>query len=118
MKSRIRKCPIGDHAGIYFSVAFAARSSLIRLATNPSYLLRLLAFVVNFVIACSNESLVLLDSNDREGQKNILRSRELIYGGQDAKSGRYPYFVRLVGTGQCGGALIAPEVVITAAHCK
>ena len=118
MRSRIRKRPNGDHAGIYVSVAFAASSSSIRLSTNTSYLLRLLAFVVNFVVACSNDSLVSLNSNDTLDKKKILRSRDLIYGGQDAKSGRYPYFVRLVGTGQCGGALIAPEIVITAAHCK
>ena len=44
--------------------------------------------------------------------------RRLIYGGRNTMEGRYPYFARLVGEAQCGGALIAPEVVITAAHCE
>ena len=45
-------------------------------------------------------------------------SQTRLYGGDNAPADRYPYFVRLVGAAQCGGALIAPDVVVTAAHCK
>lgn len=38
----------------------------------------------------------------------------LIYGGTEAMPGEYPYFVNLPG---CGGALIARDTVLTAAHC-
>jgi len=38
-----------------------------------------------------------------------------IVGGDDAAIGDYPYFVVM---GGCGGALIAPDIVLTAAHCK
>lgn len=38
----------------------------------------------------------------------------LIVNGQDANVGEYPYFVDLDG---CGGSLIAPNVVLSAAHC-
>ncbi|KAL3778872.1 hypothetical protein HJC23_005979 [Cyclotella cryptica] len=42
-----------------------------------------------------------------------------IVGGVEAISGRYPYTVALTSNGFqfCGGSLIAPDTVITAAHC-
>eukprot|EP00543_Licmophora_paradoxa_P004373 CAMPEP_0202441804 /NCGR_PEP_ID=MMETSP1360-20130828/1314_1 /ASSEMBLY_ACC=CAM_ASM_000848 /TAXON_ID=515479 /ORGANISM="Licmophora paradoxa, Strain CCMP2313" /LENGTH=573 /DNA_ID=CAMNT_0049056955 /DNA_START=51 /DNA_END=1772 /DNA_ORIENTATION=+ len=45
-----------------------------------------------------------------------------IVGGQQAPSGRYPYFVHLeiitnAGRFQCGGTLIYEDIVVTAAHC-
>lgn len=45
-----------------------------------------------------------------------------IVGGNDAPKDRYPYFVSLHdtfnGTHKCAGSLVAPDMAISAAHCK
>jgi secreted trypsin-like serine protease len=44
-----------------------------------------------------------------------------IVGGKDALEDRYPYFVSLQenlnGIHKCGGSLVAPDIIMTAAHC-
>eukprot|EP00588_Corethron_pennatum_P025948 CAMPEP_0194315538 /NCGR_PEP_ID=MMETSP0171-20130528/12353_1 /TAXON_ID=218684 /ORGANISM="Corethron pennatum, Strain L29A3" /LENGTH=335 /DNA_ID=CAMNT_0039071399 /DNA_START=133 /DNA_END=1137 /DNA_ORIENTATION=+ len=45
------------------------------------------------------------------------QDRSLIINGTMAELGRYPYIVELFPTPGCGGSLIAPDVVLTAAHC-
>ena len=40
----------------------------------------------------------------------------MIIGGREAPRGRFPYFTTL--EHYCGGALIAPDTIITAGHCK
>jgi secreted trypsin-like serine protease len=41
-----------------------------------------------------------------------------IVGGENAMAGRFPYFVHLFSeAGSCGGSLIAPDVMLTAAQC-
>ncbi|KAG7340037.1 trypsin-like serine protease [Nitzschia inconspicua] len=54
------------------------------------------------------------------GQESSLRPQTKIVGGNDADYGEYEYYVQLFSgtTGLlCGGSLIAPNVVLTAAHC-
>ncbi|KAG7354506.1 trypsin-like serine protease [Nitzschia inconspicua] len=54
------------------------------------------------------------------GQETSIRPEPKVIGGNDADHGEYEYYVQLFygKTGLlCGGSLIAPNVVLTAAHC-
>jgi len=50
----------------------------------------------------------------RRSGTNTGSSTSTIIGGVKSKPGDFPYFVDM---GGCGGALIAPDVVLSAAHC-
>jgi secreted trypsin-like serine protease len=52
-------------------------------------------------------------TTSKEADHRDLRPR--IVGGDESKPGEFPYFVHL---GICAGSLIAPTVVLTAAHCN
>lgn len=56
------------------------------------------------------------DDNDRTTKAKDTR----IVNGVNASMDRYPYMVSMKGIGGhfCGGSLIAPDMVLSAAHCK
>jgi secreted trypsin-like serine protease len=70
----------------------------------------LLIFVILFLLSEANDS-------------NILSQRQSrIIGGKNAEVGRYPYaqisLQRFDGTHICGASLVAPDLILTAAHCQ
>lgn len=52
----------------------------------------------------------------RSSSTSKNQRRQLIVGGQVAQPGKYPYFALV--NDDCGGSLIAPDIVLTAGHCK
>mmetsp|Transcript_5966 Transcript_5966/g.14768 ORF Transcript_5966/g.14768 Transcript_5966/m.14768 type:complete len:704 (-) Transcript_5966:87-2198(-) len=62
--------------------------------------------------------LQLDDTDDSDGDMSVR-----IIGGNNAREGRWPWFVQVRALdpngniGGCGGALIAPDIVLSAAHC-
>lgn len=60
--------------------------------------------------------------NHVRGQQRPLvpsdqRHRRAIAGGRPAELGEFSWFAVITGRQTCGGALIAPDIVLTAAHC-
>lgn len=64
--------------------------------------------------------LLLLSLSVSYGEYNNT-NRELIIGGEEAREGRFSFAeisLQLGRSHQCGGTLIAPDMILTAAHCQ
>jgi len=99
----------------YFNPSGASRSAFFpstRPKISPSFVV-LLSFLL-WATSCSSTAGAGAHLPSSRNSK-----RELIVGGQDAEKGRYPYYVSLdYNNGVVlSGALIAPDVILTAGHC-
>jgi secreted trypsin-like serine protease len=72
-------------------------------------------FLVLFFLAAATAS-ARRDRNDQRGEEDPSHQVRIV-NGRDAPPGKYPYFAQARGDFMCGGALIAPDLIITANHC-
>ena len=79
-----------------------------------------ISYIMLFKSSISTFVLVARSLLPTTNANNLLDTQSRIIGGSKADSNRYPYTVALTTTGSnffCGGSLIAPDMVLTAAHC-
>lgn len=87
-----------------------------KLTISKSIVLSLLVSHVNASPIVTREILDPPKMTRESVDTNVARVADpgRIVGGEKAEVGEYPYFVEM---GGCGGTLIAPDIVLFAAHC-
>ncbi|CAJ1932639.1 unnamed protein product [Cylindrotheca closterium] len=65
-------------------------------------------------VVITNSSITGQNKDQGRDADNSRGKESRIIGGYESSQGDYPYYVKVLG---CGGTLIAPNVVLTAAHC-
>lgn len=125
-QSRTRMLLILLNFGVSFGHIFVSHAfaSVTTINTHiPHHTMMSSSFIafLSFLFIVLHSSSGSIESNALQGHNRDLTSR--IIGGTIANPRRYPFYtlVKLYlssgNSGFCGGTLIAPDVVLTAAHC-
>mmetsp|Transcript_11839 Transcript_11839/g.23580 ORF Transcript_11839/g.23580 Transcript_11839/m.23580 type:complete len:566 (+) Transcript_11839:111-1808(+) len=93
-----------------------------RQSNGGRILMHIIGLIISISFLCVDTNIVPLEVKSQIEESNRRGNRSLrtrIYNGEDASNGRYPYYVTTERSQyQCGGFLIADNIVLSTAHCK
>jgi trypsin len=99
------------------------QQTMIKFPASSAFLLLFTSATNHVAVEASTSTTTTTDSKIILGPSAALvplnnETHGDIVGGVDAERGEFPYYAHPAGDGVCGGALIATNIILTAAHCS